>query len=138
MASASRSIEIAAPAERVWAVVGGFDNLPLWLKLLTNSSLEDGGRVRRLVAIDGSVIVERLLSFDEVARRYSYSHVEAPDPVTDYVGAMMVEEIDSGRSRVTWSSSFVPAGVTEAEAATQLETVYDQGLTDLKSLIERG
>jgi hypothetical protein len=41
---------------------------------------------------DGSIIVERLLSFDEAARRFTYAHVTAPDPVTDYVATMTVSE----------------------------------------------
>lgn len=137
MTSVSCSVEITASADHVWSIVGGFDNLPLWLDMLRSSRLEDGGRVRRLEAANGAAIVERLLSFDEAGRRYSYRHVEAPDPVTDYVGAMAVEEIAPGRARVTWSSRFTPVAIGEAEAIAHFEGLYANGLAGLKKLAEK-
>lgn len=137
MASASVSIDIAAPADQVWASIGGFDNLPLWLKVVASSTLEDGGRIRRLVTGDGSIIVERLLSFDEAARRFTYEHVTAPDPVTGYVATMTVSETTKDQSRVTWSSSFTPTGLSTAEATAHFEAIYQKGLSDLKMLIEQ-
>lgn len=116
MAPASSSIEIVASAERVWAIVGGFDNLATWLDIIRSSTLEDGGRVRRREAVNGAVIVERLLSFDDAERRYSYCHVRAPDPVTGYVAEMRVEARPDDRARVTWSSHFTPTIIDEAEA----------------------
>ncbi|MEH2539245.1 MULTISPECIES: SRPBCC family protein [unclassified Bradyrhizobium] len=137
MANASISTGIAAPTEPVWSIVGGFDNLPLWLKVVASSTLEDGGRVRRLVTGDASVIVERLLSFEEAAKRFTYTHVTAPDQVTDYVATMIVNDVAVGKSRVTWSSSFTGAGWSAAEAVAHFEAIYSRGLADLKSLLER-
>ncbi|WP_342249138.1 SRPBCC family protein [Sphingomonas sp. OTU376] len=137
MTSASASIEINAPADRVWAVVGGFDGLPEWLDLIRTSRLEDGGRVRRLEAINGAVIVERLLNFDEEARYFRYRHLEAPDPVTGYVGEMAVEPVSATRSKVRWSGSFTPVGIGEAEAIAHFEGIYVTGLEGLKRRIEK-
>jgi hypothetical protein len=138
MLRASKSVEIAADAGRVWSIVGGFNNLPLWLRIVASSELEDGGRVRRLVTEDGSVIVERLLIFDDFAKHFTYEHVEAPDPVSGYVGEMSVDAITPGRSRATWSSRFTPRGIDAAEAVAMYESVYSRGLGDLKTLIEQG
>jgi uncharacterized membrane protein len=121
MTDVSASIEIATPADKVWDILGGFDNLPLWLSLIRTSKLEDGGRVRRLEAVGGALIVERLLHFDEAARRFRYSHLEAPDPVTDYVAEMAVETVTATRSRVHWSASFTPVGIDEAAAIAHFE-----------------
>lgn len=137
MARASQNIEIAAAADRVWAIVGGFDNLPLWLKVVRRSSLEDGGRIRRLDVGDGLVVVERLLSFDEAAMRLAYAHVEAPDPVTDYVATMAVADLGADCSRATWSSHFRPLDISAAAATAHLEGIYRTGLADLKALLER-
>jgi hypothetical protein len=63
-----------------------FGNLPQWLILVRASKLEDGDRVRELEAVGGAVIVERLLSFDEAKRRFSYSRLEAPDPAFGLCG----------------------------------------------------
>lgn len=136
MATASISVDVDVPAEKVWAVVGGYDNLPQWLTLVETSTLEDGGRVRRLSAAGGAVIVERMLSFDESQRHFSYCHIEAPDPVTDYVAHMKVDALAPDRSRVTWASSFVPSGIGEAEAVAHVEGIYRAGLASLKQVLE--
>lgn len=137
MTNASASIEIAAPADKVWGIIGGFDNLPLWLSLIRTSKLEDGGRVRRLEAVGGALIVERLLDFDDAARRFRYSHLEAPDPVTDYVAEMAVEAVTATRSRVRWSASFTPVAVGEEQAIAHFEGIFTTGLGELKQLIEK-
>lgn len=136
MTSVSSSIEIAAAPDKVWEILGGFDNLPQWLGIVRSSILEDGGRVRRLEAVNGAVIVERLLSFDERARHYSYCHLEAPDPVTDYVAEMKVEALPDGTSKVTWASSFTPVDFPEVEAIAHFEGIYAIGLNGLKRLVE--
>lgn len=136
MTRASFSVDINVSADKAWAVVGGYDNLPQWLPLVEASSLEDGGRVRRLSATGGAVIVERMLSFDEMRRQFSYRHLEAPDPVTDYVAHMQVDVLASNRCKVTWASSFVPAGISEAEAIAHVEGIYKAGLASLKRLLE--
>lgn len=60
MASASVFIDIPAPAEQVWRLIGGFNSLPDWLPFIPKSELSDGDRVRSLHTTDGLVIVERL------------------------------------------------------------------------------
>ncbi|CCA90741.1 SRPBCC family protein [Novosphingobium sp. PP1Y] len=136
MTEVSTSIEISASADKVWAIIGGFDNLPQWLNLIRTSTLEDGGRVRRLEAVGGALIVERLLSFDEAERRFSYSHLEAPDPVTDYVSEMRVSPLDEGRCTVVWACRFTPVSVSEAEAIAHFDGIYSVGLHALKALVE--
>lgn len=136
MTEVSTSIEIDASADKVWAIVGGFDNLPHWLDLIETSRLEEGGRVRRLEAVGGALIVERLLTFDEAERRFSYSHLEAPDPVRDYISQMSVAALDGTRSRVIWSSRFTPVSVSETEAIAHFEGIYEAGLNNLKALLE--
>ena len=65
MAHASAAIDISAPPDRVWHLIGGFGSLPDWLPYITESELCKGGRVRRLANPDGDTIVERLIAFDE-------------------------------------------------------------------------
>lgn len=136
MTEVSTSIEIAAPADKAWEMIGGFGNLPLWLCLIRTSTLEDGGRVRRLEAVGGAIIVERLLHFDEAARRFRYNHLEAPNPVTGYEAEMFVEPVDDRHCRVVWASRFTPAGISEADAIAHFEGIYTVGLHGLKGQLE--
>jgi hypothetical protein len=71
MAHASVAIEIPAPPDQVWQLIGGFGSLPDWLPYIARSELSEGGRVRRLANPGDDTIVERLVAFDHAARSYS-------------------------------------------------------------------
>lgn len=130
MATASAFIDIPASPDQVWQLIGGFNSLPDWLPLVAVSEAGEGGRLRHLQTVDGTVIVERLQAFENAGKTYSYSIVEAPFPVTDYLATLRVEALGDG-ARVTWSGQFTPAGVS-TEAAEELFTgVYQGGLAAL-------
>ncbi|CAG9204098.1 Polyketide cyclase/dehydrase and lipid transport [Paraburkholderia tropica] len=132
MAQAQSSIRIAATPDAVWQLIGGFNSLPDWLPYIPSSELSEGGRVRRLATPGGDVIVERLEAFDQRARSYSYSILEAPFPVTAYRSTLQVREIEDGRAaQVEWSGEFTPVGVSDAEASALFEGIYRDGLQAL-------
>jgi hypothetical protein len=132
MAQASASIDIAAPPDQVWQLIGGFNSLPNWLPYIPKSELSEGGRVRHLVNPDGQTIVERLEAFDNVARSYSYSILQAPFPVTGYQSTLCVQATDGGKgSRVKWSGQFIPKGVSDREASRLFQSIYEDGLKAL-------
>jgi hypothetical protein len=135
MAKACATLDLAAPADQVWKLIGGFGSLPDWLPYIPKSELGEGGRTRRLANPDGGTIVERLMAFDEKGRSYTYHILQAPFPVTDYYSTLKVVEVDGGRAaRVEWSGEFTPDGVTSAEVSRLFQGIYDDGL---KALAER-
>ncbi len=133
MATASARVDIPVTAAEVWQLIGGFDSLPDWLPYIPQSELSEGGRVRRLATPDGGVIVERLMSFSEQDRSYSYHILQSPFPQTDYLSTLRVVEIDGGRgARIEWSGRFTPVGVTEAEISGLFQQIYEDGLRALR------
>ncbi len=132
MATASAVIDIPASADQVWQLIGGFNSLPDWLPMVTRSELSEGGRLRTLRTDDGTVIVERLETFDNAAKTYSYSLAQSPFPVKDYLATLSVEALGEG-SRVRWSGLFTPVGVSEVEAQELFKGVYQVGLTALRA-----
>jgi len=130
------SISIARPAEDVWSLLGGFDWLPRWLDVIASSSLSDSGRLRHLRTADGAVIVERLLTFDEESKHYSYALLEGPSPVIDYVGTMSAQDDGKGGTLAFWSSTFLVQGAEEAQVVAHFEALYHTGLQRLKAVIE--
>ncbi|WP_329214488.1 SRPBCC family protein [Streptomyces sp. NBC_00683] len=132
MATTTASLEIPVSPERVWRLIGGFGSLPDWLPYIPSSELGEGGRVRRLGNEDGGVIVERLEAFDNAARTYSYSILQAPFPVTGYRSTLTVHGVP-GRdaARVEWSGVFTPDGVGEDEAVALFQEIYTDGLAAL-------
>ncbi|TFF13988.1 SRPBCC family protein [Pseudomonas sp. BCA14] len=134
MPTASSVIEIPVSADQVWQLIGGFDSLPDWLPFIVKSEARDGGRVRHLQAADGAVIVERLQTFDNVARTYSYTIEQSPFPVSAYLATLQVEALTDTSAKVTWSGVFTPvAGTTDAQAEELFAGVYRGGLEALRA-----
>lgn len=133
MATASANIHVPASADEVWKLVGGFLSLPDWLPLIASSEALEGGRTRKLTTGDGAVIVEKLQTFDEANRTYSYSIISGPFPVTDYLAKVQVEAAGDNQTLVTWSGSFTPVGMSDADAHALFQGVYEGGLDALKA-----
>ena len=132
MATATAFIDIPASAEQVWQLIGGFNSLPDWLPFIPRSELSDGGRVRSLQTADGAVVIERLQTFDNAGRTYSYSIELAPFPATDYLATIKVQAQGEG-ARVTWSGRFEPVGVSNEEVEALFTGIYSGGLQALRA-----
>jgi hypothetical protein len=74
-----------------------------------------------------------LQTFDEQARTYTYSIEEGPFPVTGYLAKVEVKDAGGQKTQVTWSGSFTPTGISEAEAVKLFDGVYTGGLEALKA-----
>lgn len=136
MAQASATITLPVAPGAVWQLIGGFDSLPDWLPYIPKSETSEGGRVRHLANPDGDAIVERLEAFDNAARSYTYSILEAPFPVTGYRSTLRVVGLDGDRaSRVEWSGEFTPAGVSDEAAQGLFQGIYRDGLKALEATL---
>ncbi|MFZ4875686.1 SRPBCC family protein [Janthinobacterium sp. Mn2066] len=133
MASTTTSIDIAATPAQVWQLIGGFNSLPDWLPYIPSSTLSEGGQVRHLANPAGETIVERLEAYDNAARSYSYSILQAPFPARDYRSTLQVNPIaGSDHARVIWSGQFTPVGVSEEEVTALFHGIYVAGLAALQ------
>ena len=134
MATTTVSIEIPASVDQLWQLMGGFDSLPDWLPFIPKSVVSEGGRVRTLTTSDGGTVIERLEAFDNRQRSYSYSIIQAPFPVVDYLSTIaVVATADSNITRVEWSGSFTPVNVSDADAEALFSGIYRDGLQALKN-----
>ena len=137
MAKVSVSTEIEVPADEVWKLVRGFNALPDWHPAVAESHTEGEGEgsVRRLSLVGGGTIVERLERLDENERLYSYSIVDGPLPVADYVSTIRVRDKGDGTAAVVeWSSEFRPSGASENDAMKAIQGIYDAGFENLKKI----
>ncbi|HHG1579743.1 TPA: SRPBCC family protein, partial [Klebsiella pneumoniae] len=120
--------------DQVWQLMGGFDSLPDWLPFIPKSMVSEGGRVRTLTTSDGGTVIERLEAFDNRQRSYSYSIIQAPFPVVDYLSTIaVVATADNNITRVEWSGSFTPVNVSDADAEALFSGIYRDGLQALKN-----
>lgn len=124
-----QSIEIDAPVDATWKVVGDTGAIADWLPALS-TSVQDGD-LRRGTMLDGSVAVERIVHRSDEDRTYSYEIVEAPLALDGYLSTLAVEE-SNGRSLVRWSAQF------EADDALRdaVDGMYADGLASLARHVE--
>jgi mxaD protein len=147
----TQTIEINAPAHKVWKTVESFDALNTWHPAVANDEIVEGtnntvGAVRLLTLKDGGTIKEKLLAFEPKAHKFRYAIVEGVLPVSDYTSTFTVASAGKGKSTVTWSGHFRrkdtganPADNANDKTATDTITgVYQGGLQNLKKTLEGG
>lgn len=138
MATTSVSMDIPASADTVWQLIGGFDALPDWLPFIPKSVISQGGRVRTLTTADGGTVIERLEAFDNRQRSYSYSIMQAPFPVVNYLSTLSAHATDDANvARVEWSGSFTPVNISDDEAIALFSGIYQGGLDALSGNFPR-
>lgn len=127
--------EIAAPASAVWATVRDFAGITKFLPMFELIGQADNtiGSIRTLKQGD-AIFRERLEALDDAARIQRYSIVEAPVPVQDYLGELVVRDLGNNRCAVSWSSTFVVVGAPEAEVTGMIEGLYNAGIDQLAKL----
>lgn len=127
--------EVDAPPDAVWKMIGGFNTLPDWNPAVQRSELERGGVMRKLSLLGGGSIVERLEHFDNDDRVYTYSIIDAPLPVRNYVATLRVKDAGGGKSLVEWSSEFEAAsGASETDAVQAIQNIFQSGLDNLRKM----
>lgn len=147
----TQTVEIAAPAHKVWKAVESFDALNSWHPAVAKDEIVAGkndepGAVRLLTLKDGGTIKEKLLAFEPEARKFRYEILEGVLPVSDYKSTLAVTSAGKGKSIVTWSGHFRrkdtganPADNANDKTATDtITSVYQGGLQNLKKMMEGG
>lgn len=114
MALAYASTVIAAPIDRVWAIIRDFNGLPGWHPAIVRSEIEEGktgdtvGAIRSFYLADGAHVREQLVALDDLEHCLSYIFVKPAFPVTEYVSHIRVAPVTAGGGTfVEWSARFV-------------------------------
>lgn len=137
---------IPAPADAVWPLLRDFNGLPRWHPLIAESRIEQQqaadrvGCVRQFRLHDGGVIREQLLGLSDFDCRVTYSILQSPMGVSQYVATLSLTPItDSNRSFVEWRAEFDCAPEREAELAQHIaQGVFQRGLDALKQRFAGG
>jgi uncharacterized protein YndB with AHSA1/START domain len=141
VATVDVSQRIAAPADRVWAVLAEHERMPEWgspLKRVTlvraGSAERNGvGAVRRMEA-PLQTIEEEIVGWDP-PRSYEYT-LRRGAPVRDHRGRLEVVP-DGAGCTVRWHVTFTPTlPFTGTALALGLEVAFGRMLAGLKRLVE--
>lgn len=145
----SKSVSIAAPADKVWNAVKDFNALNTWHPAVDKDEIVAGtnnasGAVRLLTLKGGGTIKEKLLKFDAAGMSFSYAIVEGVLPVSSYQSRLVVKSAGDGKSTVTWSGRFKRKNTgdnpgdneNDKTAVDTISGVYQGGLDNLKKMLD--
>jgi hypothetical protein len=129
MASMFKEIVIDAPAEEIWSAVRDVGALHTRLVpgFVTDCKLE--GETRVVTFGNGATLREPILSVDDARKRMAWT-VEGD--FARHYNAVMHVIAQGAKTRVTWTSDFLPHGLGE-----QMGPMQDQGLATMKAHFER-
>ena len=115
-----RSSVIDAPIDKVWDRIRDFNALPSWHPAIADSQIEGGlasdqvGCIRSFNLKDGGNIREQLLTLSDAEHCCTYSILESPMPVENYVATLKLSEVtDGSRTFIEWSAEFDTEAVAE-------------------------
>ena len=127
-------------AESVWSRVRDFNGMPQWHPGIADSRIENSepadkvGCVRHFHTRDGGMIRERLLALSDYEYSCTYSILESPMGVENYVATLKLTPITDGdRTFAEWTAEFDCDPAREQELVTQIGTgVFQAGFDSLK------
>ncbi len=140
MARVYVSSVIAAPASKVWERVRDFNSLPRWHPRIADSQIENGepsdkvGCIRNFRLQNGDQIREQLLALSDYDTFCTYSILESPMPIENYVATLRLTPVSDGdRCFVEWSAEFDCSHDVEADVTNGIATnVFQGGFDALK------
>jgi hypothetical protein len=115
-----------ATTEAVWKKIGDFCGIATWHPAVEKCELSHGGKVRTLSLKGGGTIVERLVSRNDKAHKYTYKILSSPLPVSDYVSTIKVVPEGSGSS-IVWTGNYKAKGASDADAKKTIDGIYKAG-----------
>jgi len=118
---------IEAPAAEVWAVIRDFNGLPAWTPFVAESRIEQNYQADRVGAIrsfrlkDGGRIRERLLALSDYDLSMTYSILESPMGVENYIATLKLTPVTDGdRTFAEWSAEFDGPPGREADLVSHI------------------
>lgn len=142
------TIEINAPADKVWAKIGSFADMswhPAIAKTeITSGKADETSATRVLTLQDGGKINEVLTSYDAEGMAVKYEITESVLPVREYGATLKVEATADGKTIVTWRAMFKrkdpanpgAAGQDDAAAKAAISGIFRSGLENIKKISE--
>jgi hypothetical protein len=144
------SVEIDAPADQVWALVGDFAaGWAKWHPAIEASTGDRGnavGSLRHLGIKGGVFLDEELEAYDAAAMSLKY-RVKSGNalPVTNYSSIIKVSSTGDAKCSVEWRGAFYrgypnnnpPPDRNDEAAVAAVTGVYKTGLANLKAMAEK-
>lgn len=145
-----QSVEINAPADKVWAVIGNFQDAS-WIPAVAKTEGKGGndvGATRTLTLQSGGTIEEQLDKYDAEEKSYGYEITKVDVkvlPINDYSSHITVTA-NGDKTTVEWKGAFYrgymlndpPPELSDEVANKAITDLYTSTLAALKKKIEGG
>ena len=140
MAKVYISSVIPAAVADVWVMVRDFNGLPAWHPAIAESRIElqfpsdKVGCIRNFVLKDGGRIREQLLALSDYDFSCTYTILESPMGVSNYIATLKLTPITDGpRTFIEWSAEFDCAKENERDLVKTIgKGVFQGGFDALK------
>jgi NADPH:quinone reductase len=141
--SVIRSAVIEAPIERVWAVLRDFNSHDQWHPAVVRSQMENDlpgdvvGGVRQFSLADGAELREQLLRHSDHDCTLTYSILDSPLPLFDYVATVRLKPVTDGNQTFwDWRAQFHAPDDRAAELENLVgQQIYEAGFTGLRMFL---
>ena len=144
------TITINAPADKVWAMVGNFQD-GSWIPVVEKTEGKGGNEVkatRTLTLKGGATVEEELAKYDAEKKllMYRITKVDVKTlPVNDYSSTIEVEG-DGSKTKMTWRGAFYrgymnndpPPELNDEASKKAVQGLYKAGLENVKAKAEKG
>ena len=146
----AETVEINAPADKVWAVVGNFQDAS-WIPVVEKTEGKGGNEVkatRTLTLKGGATVEEELAKYDAEKKTLMYriNKVDVKTlPVNDYSSTIEVEG-EGAKTKVTWRGAFYrgymnndpPPELNDEASEKGVGAWIKASLANLKAKVEKG
>lgn len=144
-------IAIAAPAEKVWAIIADFCSIKDWNPLVTACESDAGNKpdsVRRITLDNGAVVQQKLAKYQADRYRMQYymlANNPAAYPVNSHGVIWMVIPNEDGGATLQLKGNFYrlfpgptpPAGQRDEDGKAALMRIARAGMENVKKLAEQ-
>jgi carbon monoxide dehydrogenase subunit G len=145
-----QTVEINAPADKVWAVAGDFQK-PSWIPAVEKAEGQGGNEkdaTRTLTLKGGGIVKEQLTKHDDAGKSFAFRITDVDVkvfPVSNFSSTFTVKG-EGDKSTVTWAAAFYrgypnndpPPELSDEAAKKAVDGFFRASLDALKEKVEKG
>lgn len=133
---------LAAPIDRVWAVIRDFSGMAQWHPALTDMAMEDGAPSDKVSAVrtfrfNGSPVRQRLVALDDARRSFAYRILSSDMPLRDYHSEVRLWPVtETNHTFAVWTGDWNATPEDDRTLRPLFERdVYQTGLARLEATV---